>query len=156
MRLCADWRIHYRQQNRGDSHCLRALGPSLQQFGIANPLPDPQLALFNANGTLLASDDNWQTHPAQAAAIISYGLVPSNNLESAIAISLAPGSYTAIVSGKNNQTGRIDRDLRRAMIGRRKRRNRPTTPKGRKRVGGSGTNSKCPTRAYFMPFGFTN
>ena len=84
---------------------IRALGPSLQQFGIANPLPDPQLALFNTNGTLLASDDNWQTHPAQAAAIISYGLTPANILESAIAISLAPGSYTAIVSGKNNQTG---------------------------------------------------
>ena len=84
---------------------IRALGPSLQQFGIANPLPDPQLALFNANGTLLASDDNWQTHPAQAAAIISYGLAPSNNLESAIAISLAPGRYTATVNGKNNQTG---------------------------------------------------
>jgi len=84
---------------------IRALGPSLQQFGIANPLPDPQLALFNTNGTLLASDDNWQTHPAQAAAIISYGLTPANILESAIAISLAPGAYTAIVSGKNNQTG---------------------------------------------------
>jgi hypothetical protein len=61
--------------------------------------------LFNTNGTLLASDDNWQTHPAQAAAIISYGLAPANILESAIAISLAPGSYTAIVTGKNNQTG---------------------------------------------------
>jgi glucose/arabinose dehydrogenase len=84
---------------------IRALGPSLQQFGIANPLPDPQLALYNANSTLLASDDNWQTHPAQAAAIASYGLAPSNNLESAIAISLAPGRYTAIVTGKNNQTG---------------------------------------------------
>jgi glucose/arabinose dehydrogenase len=84
---------------------IRALGPSLQKFGIANPLPDPQLALVNANGTLLASDDNWQTPQAQAAAITSYGLAPSNNLESAIAISLAPGSYTAIVTGKNNQTG---------------------------------------------------
>ena len=84
---------------------IRALGPSLQQFGIANTLPDPQLALVNTNGALLASDDNWQTHPAQAAAIISYGLAPSNDLESAIAISLAPGSYTAIVNGKNNQTG---------------------------------------------------
>jgi hypothetical protein len=84
---------------------IRALGPSLQQFGIANTLPDPQLALVNASGALLASDDNWQTHPAQAAAIISYGLAPSNILESAIAISLAPGSYTAIVTGKNNQTG---------------------------------------------------
>ena len=84
---------------------IRALGPSLQQFGIANPLPDPRLELHNANGALLAADDNWQTHAAQAALITSYGLAPPNNLESAIAISLAPGRYTAIVTGKNNQTG---------------------------------------------------
>ena len=51
-------RSHHRQQNRCDAGCLRALGPSLQQFGIANPLPDPWLALYDANGTLLASDDN--------------------------------------------------------------------------------------------------
>src|SRR5882762_7185308 len=38
----------------------RALGPSLQ-FGITNPLPDPRLELHNANGTLLASNDDWQT-----------------------------------------------------------------------------------------------
>ena len=33
------------------------------------------------------------------------GSFPPNNLESAIAISLTPGRYTAIVTGKNNQTG---------------------------------------------------
>jgi glucose/arabinose dehydrogenase len=84
---------------------LRALGPSLMQFGITKPLPDPRLQLFDQNGTLLASNDNWQSDANQAELIISYGLAPGNNLESAIAISLAPGSYTAIVSGKNNQTG---------------------------------------------------
>ncbi|PYM03200.1 MAG: hypothetical protein DMF19_00325 [Verrucomicrobia bacterium] len=84
---------------------VRALGPSLQQFGIANPLPDPRLELHDANGTLLASNDNWQSDASQAALISSYGLAPPNNLESAIAISLAPGAYTAIVTGKNNQTG---------------------------------------------------
>jgi glucose/arabinose dehydrogenase len=84
---------------------IRALGPSLQQFGIANPLPDPRLELHNANGALLASNDNWQSDANQAALITSYGLAPPNNLESAIAISLAPGRYTAIVTGKNNQTG---------------------------------------------------
>jgi hypothetical protein len=84
---------------------IRALGPSLQQFGIANPLPDPWLALYDANGALLASSDNWQNHPAQAALITSYGLAPANTLESAIAISLAPGRFTAIVTGKNNQAG---------------------------------------------------
>jgi glucose/arabinose dehydrogenase len=84
---------------------IRALGPSLQQFGIANPLPDPSLELHNANGALLASNDNWQSNASQAALITSYGLGPPTNLESAIAISLAPGRYTAIVTGKNNQTG---------------------------------------------------
>ena len=84
---------------------LRALGPSLVAFGITNPLPDPRLQLFDQNGTLLGSNDNWQSDANQAGLITSYGLAPSNNLESAIATSLAPGSYTAIVSGKNNQTG---------------------------------------------------
>jgi glucose/arabinose dehydrogenase len=84
---------------------VRALGPSLQQFGIANPLPDPRLELRDANGALLASNDNWQSDASQAALITGYGLAPPNTLESAIAISLAPGAYTAIVSGKNNQTG---------------------------------------------------
>jgi glucose/arabinose dehydrogenase len=84
---------------------IRALGPSLQQFGIANPLPDPRLELHNANGALLTSNDDWQSDASQAALITGYGLAPRNNLESAIAISLAPGRYTAIVTGKNNQTG---------------------------------------------------
>ena len=84
---------------------VRALGPSLQQFGIANPLPDPRLELRNANGALLASNDNWQTDARRATLITSYGLAPHNNLESVIATSLAPGRYTAIVTGKNGQTG---------------------------------------------------
>jgi len=84
---------------------IRALGPSLAQFGIANPLPDPRLQVFDKNGVLLASNDNWQSDANQVGLITSYGLALPNNLESAIAISLAPGSYTAIVSGKNNQTG---------------------------------------------------
>ena len=84
---------------------VRALGPTLQQLGIANPLPDPRLELRDANGALLASNDNWQSDASQAALITSYGLAPPNNLESAIAISLAPGPYTAIVTGHNNETG---------------------------------------------------
>src|SRR5438309_10660969 len=84
---------------------VRAIGPSLQQFGVANPLPDPRLELHDGNGALLASNDNWQDDAGQAALITSYGLAPTNNLESAIAISLGPGSYTAIVADKNGQTG---------------------------------------------------
>ena len=68
-------------------------------------LPDPRLELHDANDALLVSNDNWQSNAGQAALITSYGLAPPNNLESAVAISLPHGRYTAIVTGKNNQTG---------------------------------------------------
>src|SRR5204863_4914686 len=46
----------------GDSPIMvfRAVGPSLASFGIANPLLDPTLQLFDANGTVIASDDDWK------------------------------------------------------------------------------------------------
>ena len=47
--------------------------------------------------------DNWRD--SQQAEILATGLQPSNDLESAILMPLAAGSYTAIVSGKNNITG---------------------------------------------------
>ena len=79
----------------------------LRSSNLASPIPsaDPRLELRNANGALLASNDNWQSDADQAALITGYGLAPPNSVESAIAISLAPGPYTAIVTGKNNQTG---------------------------------------------------
>ena len=58
---------------------IRALGPSLAQFGIASPLPDPTLQVYDSNGTLLASNDNWQSDANQAGLITSYGLAPPNN-----------------------------------------------------------------------------
>src|SRR5438045_8130999 len=39
------------------------------------------------------------------AAIEATGLAPTNDLESAILVTLAPGPYTAIVKGKNNGVG---------------------------------------------------
>ena len=83
---------------------VRALGPSLAQYGITNPLPDPTLELHDHNGTLIAYNDNWTSAPNKQAIILS-GRAPSNNLESAILRSLSPGNYTAIVRGKNGTTG---------------------------------------------------
>ena len=53
----------------------------------------------------MRSDDDWQDDPTQAATIAAAGLAPSNAKESAIAETLAPGMYTAILAGKNNGTG---------------------------------------------------
>ena len=82
---------------------VRALGPSLAPFGIPNPLADPLLGLYNANGTLIMSNDNWKD--SQQAAIQNSGFHPPNNLDSAIFVTLPTGNYTAIVSGKSGGTG---------------------------------------------------
>jgi hypothetical protein len=79
---------------------IRAIGPSLP---LPNPLPNPALELHDGNGTTLATNDNWRS--TQEAAIIATGIPPSSDLESAIVRTLAPGSYTAIVSGVGNTTG---------------------------------------------------
>ena len=86
-----------------DTVVVRAIGPSLADAGVANPLQDPTLDLYDANGAVIISDDNWRD--SQETLIQSTGLTPTNDAESAIIKSLAPGDYTAVVRGKNNSTG---------------------------------------------------
>jgi outer membrane protein assembly factor BamB len=83
---------------------LRAIGPSLTQVGVANALADPVMELHGPDFATI-TNDNWRDDPVQEAAIIATGIPPTNNLESAIDVTLLPGAYTAIVSGKNNTTG---------------------------------------------------
>ena len=84
---------------------LRAIGPSLTQVGVANALADPVMELHGPGGFVTITNDNWRDDPVQELAIIATGIPPSNNLESAIDVTLLPGAYTFIVSGKNNTTG---------------------------------------------------
>ena len=69
---------------------VRAIGPSLTQFGVPNALPDPVLELHGPDGFVTLTNDNWRDDPAQEALIIATGLAPSSNLESAI--DAKPGS----------------------------------------------------------------
>lgn len=91
---------------------VRAIGPSLVPFGIADAVPNPTLEIFDSNNTKVASNDNWKT--TQVGGIITVdqgpeinrtGLAPSNDLESAIIANLAPGAYTAVVRGAGNTIG---------------------------------------------------
>jgi len=82
---------------------VRALGPTLRNFGVANALADPTLELRDINGNLIQSNDNWRS--TQQAEIIATGLQPPNDAESAIVATLAPSNYTMIVRGVNNTTG---------------------------------------------------
>jgi len=82
---------------------VRALGPTLTNFGVTGALADPTIALYNSSGALIATNDNWKD--TNQAAIAGTGKAPPNDNESAILASLSPGGYTAIVRGKNNTTG---------------------------------------------------
>lgn len=82
---------------------LRGLGPSLASLGLTGVLADPTLSLYNGSGALLYSNNNWRD--TQQSAIQATGLQPTNNLESAIIMTLNPGSYSAVLSGVSNGTG---------------------------------------------------
>jgi hypothetical protein len=85
---------------------VRALGPSLSNFGLANVLADPTLELHNANGTIMISNDDWLSDPVSAAQLTANGLALSDPKESGIFTALAPpGQFTAVVAGKNGGIG---------------------------------------------------
>jgi len=80
---------------------VRAIGPSLTS--IPDVLRDPTLNLYDAQGMLVAQNDDWED--TNGSAIEATGLAPNNSLESAILADLAPGAYTAIVLGKASSSG---------------------------------------------------
>ena len=56
---------------------LRAIGPSLAQFGVPNVLADPVLELHGPVGFATITNNNWRDDPAQEALIIASGIPPT-------------------------------------------------------------------------------
>lgn len=92
--------------NAGSKVLIRAIGPSLPVTGA---LADPTLEIHDSNGAKIKSNDNWKTDDAsgqsQEGAIRATTIPPSNDLESAVLDTFAPGAYTAVVAGKNGGKG---------------------------------------------------
>jgi len=91
---------------------IRAIGPELTQYGIADVLANPRLELHDGNGALIGTNDDWQTTilggiitSNQVSDIQASGHAPTAASESAIIADLPPGNYTAIVRGVNNTAG---------------------------------------------------
>ena len=82
---------------------LRGLGPSLAQSGVTGSLQDPELLLFDANGAIIQTNDNWRQ--TQQSEIQSFNLAPADDREAALVASLPRGNYTAIVRGREPTTG---------------------------------------------------
>lgn len=83
---------------------LRALGPSLSNSGVTGTLADPVLNVYDASGSPLASNDDWQTDGG-AAELVANNLAPLDSVEAATLLSVAPGAYTVVVTGKGLDQG---------------------------------------------------
>jgi hypothetical protein len=81
---------------------VRGVGPSLERLGVTGGVVDPKLSLFRGP-TLVSSNENWSdsSRAAIEAAQAAVGAFPlnENSLDSALLVSLKPGSYTAQISG---------------------------------------------------------
>lgn len=90
---------------------IRAAGPALGALGVSGVIDDPQLAIFDANERLIASNDNWSagstpfTVIGSAASSVGAFPFPLLSKDSALLLNLEPGNYTAQVSGVGNTTG---------------------------------------------------
>jgi len=90
---------------------IRGIGPALAAFNVTGALADPRLDLYRGN-TLVYSNDNWSTatggstvSSATFTAVGAFALPDSTSRDSALLVNLAPGAYTAQISGVNNTTG---------------------------------------------------
>jgi hypothetical protein len=90
---------------------IRAIGPTLTQFGVTSPLPAARLELFHG-ATPIASNSSWDAGAsATTAMIISTAqrtgafVLPSGSKDAALLTTLEPGAYTAQVTGLNGATG---------------------------------------------------
>lgn len=90
-------------------YLVRAVGPGLAAFGVTGALPAAQLAVFSGP-TAIARNVGWSTS-TDAAAIALAGAqagafaLAAGSADSALLITLAPGPYTAQVSGPAGTTG---------------------------------------------------
>ncbi|MEO5961020.1 MAG: PQQ-dependent sugar dehydrogenase [Opitutaceae bacterium] len=89
---------------------IRGAGPALAGFGVANPLAQPVLTLFNGSQPI-ASNTRWTT-AANSAAIRDAALrvgafaFSESGADSALLATLAPGDYSAkLTAASNSSTG---------------------------------------------------
>ena len=78
-----------------DPVLIRALGPSLTEQGVTDPIQDPMLELHDAQGGLVAANDSWRE--TQEADIVATGIPPADDRECAILTNLPAGQYTGVL-----------------------------------------------------------
>jgi beta-glucanase (GH16 family) len=88
---------------------IRASGPAIaaSPFNVPGTLPDPEVQVYSG-ATVIASNQGWGGSSAIAAAAAQVGAFAwqdVSSLDAALLMTLAPGAYTAVVSGATGDTG---------------------------------------------------
>ncbi len=86
---------------------VRAVGPTLAQFGVNGALVDPKLEIYR-DGAKTVENDNWGgTAELKAAfnSVAAFGFAADNSRDAALVVTLAPGTYTAQVTGVGETAG---------------------------------------------------
>lgn len=83
---------------------VRAVGPSLAKLGVEGVVADPVLTVYSGQ-TPIAQNDDWAPALAPEFARIGAGEWAVGSRDAALALTLAPGGYTAHVTGKSSQNG---------------------------------------------------
>ncbi len=89
---------------------IRADGPVLTQFGVANVLSDPVLTVFDNNQKVVATNTGWATNAdpasiATAALTVGAFALPNPSPDSALLLTLEPGAYTAVITSAGGNSG---------------------------------------------------
>ncbi len=89
---------------------IRAVGPSLTPYGVADALPDPAFKLYQGQ-TVLAANDNWGDAAATLAGTFArvgafaYGATTSK--DAAAVVTLLPGVYSVVATSADGGTGTV-------------------------------------------------
>ena len=91
---------------------IRAVGPTLADYGVGNPLADPQLTLVRHDDLSAEprTNDDWHsdgnaTMIAAIAAELGAFALPNDSKDATLIAHLEPGTYTAIVSSRETGPG---------------------------------------------------
>jgi hypothetical protein len=89
---------------------IRGVGPSLARFGVANPLSEARLRIFDGGAEPVMENDHWTAAPnatAVAAATLAVGAFPLEPMarDAALLVQVEPGVYTLQVSGSGGGAG---------------------------------------------------
>lgn len=86
---------------------VRAVGPSLGEFGVSGVLENPMLEVLNFEGEVIASNDGWGgiTSIIEASQSVGAFALDPGSQDAGIIISLGTGLYTLRISGEDGTTG---------------------------------------------------